>query len=276
MIKSSVTISLVPKSKNGPFIFWDDMAKSCSNAASIGFDGVEIFTPNAESINRNALELILRENNLKLAAIGTGAGYLLKKLSLCDPNANRRRESIKFIADIIELAGSFGAMVIVGSMQGKAISVKELTKAKEWLREGLDELGILAKKCHVTLLLEPLNRYETNLINRLQEGVEFLEPLQNNNIKLLADLFHMNIEEESICNALRQAGSYIGHVHFADSNRRPPGHGHVNFAEVSLTLKEIKYDGFISVEALPYPNPLEAAKQSMRFYKKLFAANSMC
>ena len=273
MIKSSITISLVPESKGGPFVLWQDLAASCRKAAALGFDAVEVFAPNARTIKKEVLQDILARNNLKLAALGTGAGFLLNKLYLCDPDRGRRREAIEFIAEIIKFGGSFGAMAIIGSMQGSIPKELARSKAEDWLREGLNQLGALANKYNVALLVEPLNRYETNFINRLGQGVEMIKSLENDNVKLLADLFHMNIEEESVCDALRQAAGYIGHIHFVDSNRRPAGCGHTDFAEVGRTLREIGYDGYVSAEALSYPNPEAAAEQTMRSFKQYIRQN---
>ena len=105
--------------------------------------------------------------------------------------------------------------------------------------EGLRRLAQHAAGRNVPLIYEPLNRYETNLINRLADGVALLERVGMTNVKLLADLFHMNIEEASIADAIRGAGAHIGHVHFADSNRRPVGNGHTDMKEVVAALRDI-------------------------------------
>jgi sugar phosphate isomerase/epimerase len=86
----------------------------------------------------------------------------------------------------------------------------------------------------------------------------------------LADLFHMNIEESDLAAALRAGGKHIGHVHFVDSNRRPAGLGHIDYAPVVRALADIGYDGYASAEALPYPDSAAAAYQTMRTFRKLF------
>src|SRR5207247_3873952 len=115
----------------------------------------------------------------------------------------------------------------------------------------------------VPLLLEPLNRYETNMLNRVQESLQFLKPLRARNVKLLCDLFHMNIEEASVADALRLAGPLLGHVHFADSNRQAVGFGHTTIAPVVQALHDIRYAGFVSGEVVPLPDSDTAAKQTI-------------
>src|SRR5687768_10046163 len=120
MIQSAITISLVPEARGGPFVFWDGLASGCANAAALGFDAVEIFPRSLEELNAKELRRLLTQHQLKLAAMGTGAGWIAHQLRLTDPDAATRRRAQQFIAGIIDLAGGFGAPAIIGSMQGRA------------------------------------------------------------------------------------------------------------------------------------------------------------
>jgi sugar phosphate isomerase/epimerase len=113
-----------------------------------------------------------------------------------------------------------------------------------------------------------LNRYETNLINTLAEGVQFLKALGTQNVKLLADLYHMNIEETNPAEALREAGTYVGHIHFADSNRKAAGMGHTDFTPIIAALKDIGYEGYLSAEVFSLPDSESAAKQTIESFRK--------
>jgi sugar phosphate isomerase/epimerase len=274
MIQSAVTVSLVPQAKGGPFIYWFDLAGACAQAAALGFDGIEVFPPAAEVLSAPRLKELLTKHNLKLAAVGTGAGWLLHKMRLTDPDPVGRARARQFIAALVDFAGSFGAPAIIGSMQGRVENDETRERALGWLREALEQLGPRAHAHGVPLLFEPLNRYETNLINSLADGVDLVQSLRTQNVKLLGDLFHMNLEEASIPDALRAAAPHLGHIHFVDSNRRPAGSGHTDFAAVSRILVEINYAGFLSAEALPYPNSEEAARQTMVSFKKYFRAGN--
>lgn len=131
----------------------------------------------------------------------------------------------------------FGGPAIIGSMQGKWDDVVDQPTAQGYLRDALQRLGEYAESLGTTLIYEPLNRYETNLANTLQQGLELLKPLATNSVKLLADLFHMNIEEVSVADALQNAGAQIGHVHFVDSNRQAAGRGHMDFAPIAAAAR---------------------------------------
>jgi sugar phosphate isomerase/epimerase len=120
------------------------------------------------------------------------------------------------------------------------------------------------------LIYEPLNRYETNLANTVEAGVAILQGLSTGNVTLLADLFHMNIEESNIAAAIRQGAGRIGHVHFVDSNRRAAGFGHLDYAPIAEALRAISYQGYASAEALPLPDPEGAARQTIQSFRRVF------
>lgn len=267
-MKSAVTISLVPQARGGPFVFWDDLAGSIRAAAELGFDAVEIFAPGPEAIDAELLHKLLGDYNIKLAAVGTGAGWVIHKLQLCDAHPQQRAQAQDFIRGIIDLGGPFGAPAIIGSMQGRWSDEVPRETALQLLAEALDELGVYATQHGVPLIYEPLNRYETNLVNRLEDGVALLGTLSTKNVRLLADLFHMNIEEADIAAAIRQAGSAIGHVHFVDSNRRPAGCGHLDYAPIITALCDVMYQGYLSAEALPWPDSQRAAQQTIKSFRK--------
>ncbi|MCE9607877.1 MAG: sugar phosphate isomerase/epimerase [Planctomycetia bacterium] len=270
-IRSAVTISLVKEARGGPFVFWDDLAAGCRKAAELGFDAVEVFPPSADAVDPKALKQLLVDHHLTLAAVGTGAGWVRGKLNLTLPDAAQRTAAREFIKSIIDLAGPFGAPAIIGSMQGRhGVDGVEEATARGWLAEALEELGDYARHYATPLLYEPLNRYETNMVTTVAQGVALLKSLKTRNVLLLADLFHMNIEEVDIADALRAGQGYIGHVHFVDSNRRPAGSGHLDFAPIAAALKEIGYDRYASAEALPWPDSDTAAANTIAAFKKWF------
>src|SRR5438034_10645371 len=244
-MRSAITIALVPEMRGGPFVFSDGLAAGCAKAAEHGFDAVEIFPPSADALDVGKVKSLLAKHNLKMAAIGSGAGWVKHRLHLTDPDAAIRRRAREFIAAIIDFAGGFGAPAIIGSMQGRWGDGVTRAQALAWLAEALEELGPRAAAHGAPLLYEPLNRYETNLLNRVDDALSFLKPLRARNVKLLCDLFHMNIEEAGIGDALRLAGPQLGHIHFADSNRQAIGFGHTDIAPVVQAMRDIGYARFI-------------------------------
>ncbi|CCH53068.1 xylose isomerase domain protein TIM barrel [Fibrisoma limi BUZ 3] len=269
-IKSCVTIALVPPIRTGPWIYWDDLDASMRKAAALGFDAVELFTASADAIAAKHLTALSRQHNLAIAAVGTGAGKVMHGLTLTDPDPAVRAKAVQFIQHMIAFGGQVQAPAIIGSMQGNATPGVSREQALDWLADGLNVLGDYAEREGVPLIYEPLNRYETNLINRLEDGVELLSTLTTRNVRLLADLFHMNIEETSLQDSIRSAGRAIGHVHIADSNRRPIGFGHTEMSGIATALTDIGYSGYVSAEAFPWPDPDAAAGQTINAYRQYF------
>lgn len=272
-MKPSVTISLVPQAKGGPFVFWGDLPGSCAQAEQLGYTAVELFLPGPDAVQKTQLRGLLEQHRLQLAAVGTGAGWVIHRWTLTHPDASIRSQAKNFIASMIDFGADFGAPAIVGSMQGRFENEVTREQAFSWLGEALNELGAHAAKRGVPLFFEPINRYETNLCNRLGNTTEFLASLTTRSVKLLADLFHMNIEEVSIAEALRASGPQLGHVHFVDSNRRPAGSGHIEFAPVVAALRDIGFAGYLSTESLPHPDSLGAARQAIATFRRVTAAN---
>jgi sugar phosphate isomerase/epimerase len=272
-MKAAVTICLVPEARGGPFVFHCDagvergLAEGCAAAAAHGFDGVEIFPESAAVFPTTQLGRLLDEHGLTVAAVGTGAGWVKRKLHLCLPDHDDRTRAIDFIAGLVDVAGALGAPAIIGSMQGRHEGEVSRGQALDRLADALALLGERAARHGQVILYEPLNRYETNLFNRQEEAAAFLAERGLSHVRLLADLFHMNIEEADMAAAIRAAGGAIGHVHFADSNRRAMGLGHTDPGPVLAALAEIGYDGWLSAEVFPLPSADEAARKTIERFR---------
>ncbi|MDG1992096.1 MAG: sugar phosphate isomerase/epimerase [Pirellulales bacterium] len=274
-MKSAITICLVPEAARGPFVFHDGLSSGCQHAADAGFDAVEIFPPSANEFPTKQLHSLLQQNSLDLAAVGTGAGWLKRRLSLTDPNPVQRREAIQFISEIIEIAAEFNAPAIIGSMQGQATDITHRSESLGLLAEALGTLGDHAQSHGQVLLYEALNRYETNLLNTQEDAANFLikHSLRGNGVRLLCDLFHMNIEERNVPETITRLGSLspdlIGHVHWADSNRSAMGLGHTDSTAIYRALNAAGYDNYLAAEVFPLPSAAEAASQTILSIKAL-------
>lgn len=264
-MKSAITVSQVPEAAAGPFVLRTPLPEAFATAAEIGFDAVELFLPGPDFVTVDEVKSLAEQHGLSIAAVGTGAGWLKHGLSLTDPSAEKREAAQEFVLSMVRFGGQLGAPAILGSMQGRNTGGDSL----EHLSEGLRLCSQAAAAFVVPFIYEPLNRYETNLFNRLADAAAFLEANYLKNVVLLADLFHMNIEETNVAAALLEAGRHVGHVHFADSNRQAMGHGHTDAAAVLAALREIGYSGYLSAEILPLPDPEAAARQTISSIRSL-------
>jgi sugar phosphate isomerase/epimerase len=139
----------------------------------------------------------------------------------------------------------------------------------EVLLDGLAELGAHAEQAGAVLLFEPLNRYEDHMVNTVARAAELVRATGSPAVRILADTYHMNIEEDDVCAALRDAGDLLGAVHVSDSNRHQPGTGHVPFAAIVETLRELGFDGVLSVECRLRGEPEQAVRDCGRFLRAL-------
>ncbi|MCA9000208.1 MAG: sugar phosphate isomerase/epimerase, partial [Planctomycetaceae bacterium] len=223
-----------------------------------------------DAMDVSTIKSLCQETGLKIAAVGTGAGMVIHQLSLTSPDAEVRQRAHDFVVSMINFGGEFGTPAIIGSMQGRWTPDVGKEATLQLLADQLSSLGEAAKQAGTPLVYEPLNRYETNLCNTMADGVRLIENHEIPHVVLLADLFHMNIEETSIAQGLRDGGGHIGHVHFVDSNRRPAGCGHMDYTPIAVALKEIGYNGYASAEAFPWPDPDQAAQKTIETYRKVF------
>ena len=265
LMKSAITLSLVDEARGGPFVFWGDAKIAISQAHQMGFDAIEIFPPDADALRHLFLAKPLADHCLSVAAVGTGAGWVKHRLQLADEDQILRQRAIDFIRTIIDCAAELDAPAIIGSMQGRSSHAVKRETANLYLREGLEILSRHASQYGTIVLFEPLNRYETDQANTLEDGLKLIDGLPN--VRLLADLFHMNIEEANIANSIRRAGHAIGHVHFADSNRMAVGLGHLDIPPVIAALQEIGYTGYLSAEVFSKPDAAKAAQQTMDSFR---------
>jgi sugar phosphate isomerase/epimerase len=188
---------------------------------------------------------------------------------LTDPDPARRAEAEAFLLAMIEFGGRLGAPAIVGSLQGRGDRGGGREQALGWLAAALRPAAEAAARHGQSLLCEPLNRYETKLLNRLAESAGWLEAESLGNVLLLADLFHMNIEEADPAGALRAVGHRVGHVHFADSNRWAMGFGHTDPVPLIAALQASGFRACLSAEILPLPDPATAARRTIESLRAL-------
>jgi len=267
--RTAVTVCLVAEARRGPFVFHTrampgGLAAACRAAADAGFAAIELF-PAAGAAEFPAAELqaLLPAHGLAVAAVGTGAGWVKHGLQLCHGDPTERTRAREFITGIIDSAGEFGAPAIIGSMQGRTSPAVPRKAALDLLADALDDLGRRAARHAQPLLYEPLNRYETDLFNQQTPAAEWLDRRGLADVRLLCDLFHMSIEEADLAATLEAVGGRLGHVHWADSNRRAIGFGHTAVDPVVAALGRIGYAGYLSAEVFPLPTAAAAARQTI-------------
>jgi 5-keto-L-gluconate epimerase len=241
-----------------------DFATNLLLLNELGYDGVEIAVRDPGMIDPSFLGGTLKKHDLKLAALGTGQAYIDEGLSLTHLDRGIRGQAIERIKRHIDLASLFGSLVIIGLIRGSILGPETRDRQLGFLSESITEICTYSESKGVSLAIEPINRYECNILNTARETIDLIEKNGSHSLTMLLDTFHMNIEEKDIFQTIISAQELVGHVHFADSNRRYPGMGHIDFRGVCKALYESGYTGFLSGEMLPDP----AIEVAMREYIK--------
>ncbi len=267
-MKLSIVLSTQPASFSA-LAYKGELATNVAKIAMLGYDGVELAVRDPKLLDVENVKKNLAEHSLEVPAIGTGQAYGEEGLSFTHPDFKIREQAIARIKSQIDFAMHFDAVVILGLIRGKVeVNISE-EQANSWLVAALKECAGYAAPKNVKLALEPINRYETNLIVTVRDGIELTERVASEYFGLLLDTFHMNIEEPDIDESIRAAGDKIFHFHVADSNRWYPGAGHVDFDRILKVLSSVGYDGFVSAEILPMPDPDTCAEQTIKCLRSI-------
>ena len=246
-----------------------DFAASVVKVASWGYDGVEVAIRDPALIDPEELNQLVEDQNLIVPAIGTGQAWGEEGLSMTSDDEDVRARAIERIRSHVPLAAHLDAQIILGLIRGVTPPGQTHRQSMSYLVEAIRECAAVAAETGVRFALEPMNRYETDLIHTVAEGLDLIDMVAAENFGLLLDTFHMNIEEPDIEGSIRACDDRIFHVHVADSNRRHPGAGHLDFSSILAALEEVGYDGFISGEYMPIPDPETAAKRGIAFLRDL-------
>jgi len=246
-----------------------DLDANMARIAAWGYDGVELAIRDPRRVDGEALVRLAAENGLEIVGIGTGQAWGEEGLSYTDPDPAVRQAAIARTIDHLPFAARTGAVLIIGLLRGIVRPGVDPARAMDWLVAALQRCCASALDQGVRIALEPINRYETTLINTAAQGMDLVSRVGAPNMGLLLDTFHMNIEEPDMEESIRACGERIYHFHVADSNRRYPGGGHLDFRALLQTLASTGYAGYISGEFMPLPDAATAAERGIAHLRGL-------
>lgn len=227
----------------------ENLEDSLKRLKKYGYQGVEL-AGEPDSINIEATKQLLKKYGLKCSSI---CGIYTPERDLSSADEQVRKNAVEYVKKCVNLAKSLHAstVIVVPTCVGKV--QPETTIEEEWnyAIDGVKKAGLYAKEHDITLALETLNRYETYLANNLELGLRFVKEVDLESVKIMADLFHMSLEERDMIQSLKKISPYLVHVHIADNTREAAGLGQTDFKPVISFLKELGYKGYITMEFLP-------------------------
>jgi sugar phosphate isomerase/epimerase len=239
-----------------------------AKAAALGYRGIEFMVRDPAGLHWPTIKATIQNAGLEVPQVVTGELFGADGLCLVTADDDLYRRAEARTHAVIDLAAYLGAMVNIGRLRGLLRLLGPVDDAYAVAVERLRRVALYAAQRGVRITLEPLNRYESDFIPNAIEGRRFIAAMDCDNVGLMLDLFHMNIEDASIEDGLRQAGDRLWHVHIADTNRRYPGSGHMVYDSIFATLRELGYSGYVSAEMLPLPDPDTAAQQTIAFLRR--------
>ena len=255
-----------------PILLRGPISESFARVSRYGYDGIELHLRYPHDVNRDEVVELIRRHALPVTTLGTGMAAGVDGLTFSDPDEGIRSRAVERIKRHIELAERLGSAVTIGLINGNlGDDIAEAARRRENHFTCLETCCRSAADAGVSLLLEPLNRYECDWFNTTEDALLLMERIGAPHLKYLADTYHMNIEEQDIAASIRHAGVALGYVHLVDSNRRGPGQGHIPFGDVLNALSDIGYDGYLSFECLPKPDADHALENSLNYVNGLLS-----
>ena len=255
-----------PDIEYGPLaLFSGTFEEKVKKASDSGFHGIELMVRDPKNLNWDLVKQIVQDANIEVPQIVTGELFGTDGLCLVTEDLNVRLNAGIRVRSVIDLAAHLGSMINIGRLRGRLDFLGNVNDPWHLALEYLRPIFDYAAEKNVRIALEPINRYETDFIHTSDEGVKLISDLGLENVGLMLDTFHMNIEERSIIKGLEMAGEKLWHVHIADSNRNYPGSGHIDFTPIIDTLEKMNYKGYVSAELLPLPDPDTAAGKTIEF-----------
>lgn len=228
----------------------DKVDRLAEHVAGLGFDVLEVCVEDPGLVTPSAVHRAAEDAGVGVSVCGAFG----PDRDVSHENPERRRLGIDYLRFCIDLAAEVGSPNVIGPMYsatGKARLLPEEGREQQrrWATESLCEAAEYAGERGVGLAMEPLNRFETDLMNTVEQGLDLCKRIGRENVGLLLDTFHMNIEEKSIPDAIRAAGRRMFHFHACENDRGAPGSGHIEWDGVFSALDDVGYGGMVVIES---------------------------
>jgi D-psicose/D-tagatose/L-ribulose 3-epimerase len=216
-----------------------------------GFDGIEFPLFRTEGFNAAAVRKDTEAAGLEC----TVASAFIHGQSPISADADARDRALQHLKDLLNAAAEAGARILCGPMYSPVGYLPGRRRTEDewkWAVEGLQSIGDTLAANRMTLAIEPLNRFETYFLNTAADAALLCDQIGHPNIGILFDTFHANIEEKDIAAGIRTVARHLRHMHTCENDRGIPGSGHVEWPGVFQALRDVKYDGWLTIESFGF------------------------
>lgn len=233
----------------------EDLEITLMRLKKYNYDAIELEgKPEEKKYDLSKVKALLSKYSLNISSIAGMFPWRGKvKRDLATEDKVIRDNTINYIIDSIDYAWKIKAELLIIVPTAIYKTIPSLSKKEDW-ENSVRAVRVVAKyaeKKDILLAIEPINRYETYMVNTIHDALLFSQNVGSSHVKVMGDTFHMNIEEQNIIEAIKEAGSNLINLHIADSNRGAVGRGHINFRSIFRALKDINYKHTLTLEYLP-------------------------
>ena len=243
-------------------VFDGDLETQVFKIQELGYEGIELTISRPWAFDIAWLRDLLQQTSLVVCNTGTGA-VVDEGVFLTSPTAQERKLCQGFLKHYVRFAASIGGSLSIGCVRGMAGESPGSTREKhQWLVAGIRELAKFSQgEYGVNLNIEPMSKEYTSTIQTVAEGLELLDEVSVPGTGLLLDTYNQYMEEENVVESILSAVGNISHAHISDSDRLPPGMGEADLPAYLNALHQAGYDGFLTLEVQPLPDPITCARQ---------------
>ena len=270
MFKYGIACALEELPVTQPVTLRGSIDEICKIAKKTGYDAVELHIREPKKYKAEEIRRIADDYGLVICAVANGMEYTVGGLSLIDDENSRREAAFDRILEHVDFTAGLKASLIVGIMRGNIPRGGNITEYLDRFSGALGRICDYAEKYNVPVVLESIMRYINNYLCGVMEAMDFICLQNRPNLSLHIDTHSMAIEERNMRDSILYCRDKpLGYVHYSDNNRYYPGGGALDFRDITRSLVDIAYEGFITVECLPWPSPEESAKRALNYMKSI-------
>lgn len=270
MIKIAAMVGTPDLTQDTMAVYRGDLAMAFRKLAGLGYDGVELMTKDPSQLDGTNLKTLLAENNLQFVGFCTGHVFGEDGLGLVGPDPTVEARAMARLKSFVDFSAAHfgrGTLINIGRSRGPGLP-NDPAGTLARMEHRFRELADYAAPHRIEWILEPINVLQAQFIHTTQDGMDMVRRVNRPNFNLMLDVYHMNIEDVNIFDSFRKAKTVTKFVHFTDNNRHWPGSAHLEFEKFVAVLNENGYDGYVSLEILPWPDGDTAARSSIQYLRR--------